>query len=118
MDCDMGVPILSKLPEPFGVRDGYRRAFNLRSKAFTCDSNVPLSEGDASPCDSAACRDLRTISALCQPALELSSKRSPISMQGHKVARQAAGGSRLTIDDPPSLIGRNFTRALQHRYVG
>src|SRR6201987_3390627 len=40
MDCAMGVPILPKLPEFPGVRDGYRLAFDLRSKAFTCHSRV------------------------------------------------------------------------------
>jgi hypothetical protein len=36
----MGVRILPKLPEFAGVRDGYRLAFDLRSKAFTCHSRV------------------------------------------------------------------------------
>jgi hypothetical protein len=34
------VPILPKLPEFPGVRDGYRLASDLRSKAFTCHSRV------------------------------------------------------------------------------
>src|SRR6516165_8946948 len=40
MDCAMGVPILPKLPEFPGVRDGYRLSFDLRSKAFTCHRGV------------------------------------------------------------------------------
>ena len=43
---------MPKLPKFPGVRDGYRLAFDLRSKAFTCGNRVQLREGDARSSDS------------------------------------------------------------------
>src|SRR5437764_14096565 len=52
MDCVMGVPILPKLPEFPGGRDGYRLAIDLRSKLSLVTAEYRPREGDANLSDS------------------------------------------------------------------
>src|SRR6266481_9400700 len=46
------VPIFADIARIFRVRDGHRLAFDVRSKAFTRDSRVPISASDGVLADS------------------------------------------------------------------
>src|SRR5271165_124370 len=90
MDCAMGVPILPKLHEFPGVRDGYRLAFDLRSKAFTCHRRVQAARRR---CESVR---LPREQAGLEPSVPLESVRS--------IWRTEPSRARSGCPRPPALI--------------
>src|SRR5215471_11378664 len=89
MDCTIRVPILPKLPEFPGVRDGYRLAFDLRSKAFTCHSRVLAARRRCEPVR------LPREQAGLEPSVQLEGVRS--------IWRTEPGGARSGSPRAPAL---------------